>query len=313
MLIEIAIADSAARSFEFNTREFINKYGNDLTKYHHRDNEIITGIGTFTDDTQMTCACAEALLQDVLPLSQEDYAQWFVRVYERDPRGGYSRRVKGALEVSAKFTGELEWDVQYKKSRIFLDRVNPKGAPGNGAVMRAIPVGLISDPNEVVRQSILHASATHGTMASMEATSLIALTAHWYYHIYDKGSDINESKHAYFTWITKILGYGALDNIMNRSWNGSSEIPCEARATAAAAMALVWEFPKMSEMLKASIEFGGDVDSVAAVALGLASLRGTENDLPQKLYDDLENGTYGRTYLETIDEMLFKKFPKNTK
>ncbi|HKZ42974.1 MAG TPA: ADP-ribosylglycohydrolase family protein, partial [Candidatus Hodarchaeales archaeon] len=119
MLIEIAIADSAARSFEFNTREFINKYGNDLTKYHHRDNEIITGIGTFTDDTQMTCACAEALLQDVLPLSQEDYAQWFVRVYERDPRGGYSRRVKGALEVSAKFTGELEWDVQYKKSRIF--------------------------------------------------------------------------------------------------------------------------------------------------------------------------------------------------
>src|SRR3972149_11332328 len=118
MLIEIAIADSAARSFEFNTREFINKYGNDLTKYHHRDNEIITGIGTFTDDTQMTCACAEALLQDALPISQEDYAWWFVRVYERDPRSGYSRRVKGALEISAKLlTAGIE-DERQAKARL---------------------------------------------------------------------------------------------------------------------------------------------------------------------------------------------------
>lgn len=312
MLLEIAQGDAYGRPFEFNTPEFI-KANNDVLEFKLRDNEIDKPElrGKYTDDAAMSLGIAEALLED-LPISQEDYAQWFVRVDERDKRDGYSKRVKNALvEAASSFVGELGSQRSEAIARIFLAKVNPKGAPGNGAVMRALPIGLLSDPNEVVRQSILHASATHGSMASMEATTFTALTAHWYYHLYDKDIDVNESKQAYFTWITKILGFGAIDNIMNRSWDGASEIPCEARATAAAALAIVWEYPKMSEILKASIDFGGDVDSVAAVALGLASLKGSENDLPKTLYDGLEDGLYGRTYLEDMDRMLFKKFPKN--
>ena len=62
-------------------------------------------------------------------------------------------------------------------------------------------------------------------------------------------------------------------------------------------------------MLQACIAFTGDVDTVAAVAMGAASMsRQIVQDLPSLLIAQLEDGPYGRKYIEELDEKLLVKF-----
>ena len=58
-------------------------------------------------------------------------------------------------------------------------------------------------------------------------------------------------------------------------------------------------------MLKTCIDFTGDVDTVATMALGAASCsREVNSDLPPVLLDNLENGEFGLKYLLQLDERL---------
>ena len=58
----------------------------------------------------------------------------------------------------------------------------------------------------------------------------------------------------------------------------------------------------LKEMLKKSVDFGGDVDTVASLALAIGKMsHEIEDDLPQWLFNDLENGRYGRDYLKGLD------------
>jgi ADP-ribosylglycohydrolase len=78
-----------------------------------------------------------------------------------------------------------------------------------------------------------------------------------------------------------------------------------------AAITAVSRAARLSEMLKSCIEFTGDVDTVAAVAMGAASCsRRIVQDLPSLLVIQLEDGTYGRAYIENLDEQLLAKFPR---
>ena len=61
----------------------------------------------------------------------------------------------------------------------------------------------------------------------------------------------------------------------------------------------------MGDLLKTCIQFSGDVDTVAAIALAAGSCS-TEiaQDLPAHLFDELENGQYGRGYSRLLDTKL---------
>jgi ADP-ribosylglycohydrolase len=62
-------------------------------------------------------------------------------------------------------------------------------------------------------------------------------------------------------------------------------------------------------MLQECIAFTGDVDTVAAVAMGSASMsRQIVHDLPSLLVAQLEDGAYGRKYIDELDEKLLVKF-----
>ncbi|HLQ10621.1 MAG TPA: hypothetical protein VK134_03395 [Ktedonobacteraceae bacterium] len=65
----------------------------------------------------------------------------------------------------------------------------------------------------------------------------------------------------------------------------------------------------MSDVLKTCIQFSGDVDTVAAIALAAGSCS-TEiaQDLPVHLFDELENGQYGRDYIHSLDTQLMAFF-----
>jgi len=53
------------------------------------------------------------------------------------------------------------------------------------------------------------------------------------------------------------------------------------------------------------IDFSGDVDTVATIALGASSCsKEVEPDIPQHLIDGLENAAYGRDYIMALDSQL---------
>jgi hypothetical protein len=62
---------------------------------------------------------------------------------------------------------------------------------------------------------------------------------------------------------------------------------------------------RISDLLRDCIAFTGDVDTVATIALAAASWSADyEQDLPGVLVSSLENGAYGREYLENLDVRL---------
>ena len=58
------------------------------------------------------------------------------------------------------------------------------------------------------------------------------------------------------------------------------------------------------------VNFGGDVDTVATIALAAASCCSDyTRDIPQVLVDELENGKYGRNYIMELDAKLAELVP----
>ncbi len=61
----------------------------------------------------------------------------------------------------------------------------------------------------------------------------------------------------------------------------------------------------MSTLLKDCIAYGGDVDTVAAIASAAGSCSvEIAQDIPDHLIANLENGNYGRDYIMELDKQL---------
>jgi ADP-ribosylglycohydrolase len=70
-------------------------------------------------------------------------------------------------------------------------------------------------------------------------------------------------------------------------------------------LAVVVSDSNLKDKLKMSVDFGGDVDTVASLSLAISSLNSNViNDLPKLLTDELENGEFGKDYLITLDNQL---------
>lgn len=321
MLLEIAIADAFGRPFEFNTPEFIEK-NNIIDGYKHREGELLTGIGIYTDDTQMSLGVAEQMLSG-LPGTQVRFATHFVAAYKRDPRGGYSKRIKGALEDAR---AHLPFELILKAKQA--------GMNSNGSVMRAVPLGLLSDPKEIMYRSIVQTSVTHGHIEAVNAATAISLTAHFFYHLYPRLEETSsyggyDKFLIYQEWMRAQMGTAVFDDIYQSyglfiNTKLCAPLKCDAKSTAALSIKLAWGMKRdvvihdmttsAKKILKKAIEIGGDVDSSASIALGLYSLRtDAKMDLPDAFYDNLENGEFGRDYLINLDAQLQITFPRNVK
>jgi ADP-ribosylglycohydrolase len=76
-----------------------------------------------------------------------------------------------------------------------------------------------------------------------------------------------------------------------------------------AAVTALLQNDTMKGLLKTCIQFSGDVDTVAAIALSAGSCSPEiAQDLPSHLIDKLENGPYGRDYIRRLDAQLMDSF-----
>lgn len=86
-------------------------------------------------------------------------------------------------------------------------------------------------------------------------------------------------------------------------WQG--KVKTKGWMSVRAAITALTESTSMSALLRRCIDFSGDVDTVAAIALAAGSCsREVGQDLPENLILQLEDGAYGRQYLLALDAQL---------
>lgn len=268
MLLTIAIADAYAAAFEFAESDFIEK-NNCMTKYHN--------AGCYTDDTQMSAAIAELMIHEVGPWSKRLVAGYFLRVFKRDPRSTYS-------------VGFCDFLTKTEIPTEFIENIDAYSVR-NGSAMRSVPLGLIKDKDEMLEKAKLQASLTHDTHEGIIASQAVALAV--YYFVNRLGG-----KAGLFDYVCSETN----EIFMN---NKNTETECNAIDTIDAVLTVLCRSNSLTEVLHNAVQLGGDTDSVAAIACGIASFSNEYvKDFPEFLIRDLENGQYGRDYLIGLDEKL---------
>lgn len=271
MLLEIAMADVYGAGFEFSdTSE------NTVTKYIPHSSGLIEP-GCYTDDTQMTMAIMEYMLENDNP-EPEKIANYFLKCYKRDRRYGYAKGFQSFLdnvETGYEFIAKIKSD-----------------STRNGAAMRSVPIGFYYNIDRLMNFAKIQARITHNTLVGIESSQAVALAAN--YFLYSRGP--KKDFRDFVQW--KLT--------LNWTYRHNTYVKCDAFETVNAAFTILEECDNYIDVLLKSVDLGGDTDSVASIAMGLASCSLSFNPrFPDFLFFDLENGQFGKDYIMNLDRKIY--------
>lgn len=287
MLVEIAIGDAYGAGFEFAKPLRLLELTNDLSTYYKHNLPGHLPAGSYTDDTQMSIAIAEHIISDS-SWTKEALAERFVTTFKRDPRNGYSRGFQTVLET-VQSGAELLATLKPNSNRC-------------GAAMRSCPIGIFPHAFDVMRRARIQACITHNNPEGIESSIAIALSVH--YFLYNKGNKSDLIRYLMSEEPTAYLFKNKADLWPIKMRVTSDAIPCVK-----AAISAVLRNDTLSACLMECIDYAGDVDSIAAMALGIGSCcKEIKKDLPENLYIGLENGKFGLQYLKDLDNQLIGKY-----
>lgn len=297
-LVCTAIADAYGSGFEFAHRHVkpgVLQKRNNLSRYwpHPKWGKppqegegfyIPTKPGCYTDDTQMALGLCEHMLEDG-PWTPLALADRWVGTFCRDPRPGYSAGFYNILQES-------------QTGMDLLTRIVPL-SDRNGGAMRAWPLGFLPDPTDVRQKAFFQATLTHATEVGTSAAVISALMFHYCYYNIGPRRELPQF----------LKSFGLEPRF---DWRG--HVPTDGWHTVRAVGTVLLQGGRLSDVLMRSVDFGGDTDTVAAMAMACASVcPDLDHDLPHVLQDTLESGLYGRAYLQDIGEKLLAKFPRGQK
>ncbi len=281
MLRHIAVADAYGAGFEFSSRKKIQAH-NSLTYYSAHD--LFDVPGKYTDDTQMAIALAE-LIVSKKPWTPQTLASSFVSTYQRDPRPGYSKRFQALLEKCANGSDLLE-------------SIKPDSTR-NGAAMRSPVIAHLGDEDKIRSHAELQARITHNTPIGVQSSQSVALAAHLGLSGSGTVQDIPDYLHSH-----------GLD-VWNYAWQTESTV--QAYDACSAAFTCVLNCRQLSTLLKECIALGGDTDTVASIAIGIAvCFPEYEDDIPAELINSLDEPNYGVTFLNDLSKQLNETLPNST-
>jgi len=275
MLLELAIGDAYGAGFEYVDAGLVARR-NDLSGYLVRHTEKARPCGRYTDDTQMSLAVAEALV-DGGDWTSLTLASKFVEVFRRDPREGYASGFHGFL--SRVTSGEQ-----------FLAEIRA-GSDKSGAAMRACPVGVLPDLAEVLERTRVQAAITHDTPDGIGAACAAALMPHYFLYRLGPRADLGRflTAHVPGDWASP--------------WHG--KVGAAGWMSVRAAITALQDAESLADLLHRCVAFTGDVDTVATIALAAGSCaEDLPADLPDALLAGLESGPFGRPYLAAQDARL---------
>jgi ADP-ribosylglycohydrolase len=209
----------------------------------------------FTDDTVMTIATAEALLTD------RDFGAAYHRWGRRYPRAGYGGKFR-------------EW--------LASDTPLPYDSWGNGAAMRVSPVAAVATSEaevlELARQTAL---PTHGHPRGIVGAQSVAL-ATWMAGRGASAADLRAR-------VTALSGYDLTRTVAEIRPGYRFDVSCDGSVPEAIICAL--EASSWEDAVRLAVSLGGDADTQAAIAGGIAGARfGLRPDVVAEVTARLEEG-----------------------
>ncbi len=198
------------------------------------DFPLFDRYSTFTDDTTMTIAVADAILTGA------DYAEKFREWFRLYPDRGYG-------------PGFRRWAAS--------DRMGPRHSMGNGAAMRVSPIGWAFDSlEEVLNEARKSAEPTHGHPEGIKGARAIAACI----YMARKGSPKPEIKE----YIISTFGY-RLDETtdeIRKYYRFDATCP----GSVPQAITAFLESEDLEDAIRKAISIGGDSDTIACMAGGIA-------------------------------------------
>lgn len=279
MLLEAAIGDAFGAGYEYVRHRGLHSVDKLVYVQHprHRD----TKPGMYTDDAQMSLAIAELLVSGD-DFNRYNVADRFVTCFHRDPRSGYAKGFHRFLSET-------------KSADAFLERIR-SDSDKSGAAMRASSVGLLADINQVKDYARIQATVTHDTDGGRNSAIASALMVHYFAYSYGSRQRLPH-------WID-----ANVEGNWSKAYDG--KVGSKGWMSVSAALTAVSRNTSLAGLLLDCINFGGDVDTVATIAMAAASCSSEyEHDIPNRLLENLENGTYGREYIVELDSQLSGLFP----
>ena len=254
------------------------------------DESLASGELRYTDDTQMTLALAEHLCLDP-EVEPEGLARAFLEHFE--PDRGYSPRTRQLVELLRQgvpaadaVTGEDE------------------GSFGNGAAMRVAPVGVVwaHDPDRLAEVALRSATVSHlhrigidGAVVQARAVGLATVRGRFGPPELDLVAE---------TAATPELREGLAEarQLCDDPPEQPVEVSMQLGSSSAAhrsVPAALWVAATSGDLVEAvtrTLELGGDVDTIAAMAGAVLGAAGGLEAIPKEWMDLLEDGPRGRTY-----------------
>lgn len=298
MLLFICMGDAYALSAEYlKPNEYLDHIESikKFTQYHQHPKHLqIPGV--YSDDGEQSCAIANVLINHDYPFTKQQFANSFVEEFIRGgKRQGYSRAFQAIINECE--TGDD-----------LLAKIIPSSEK-NGACMRAVPLGVISNINDMLDTAILQASVTHNTPKAILSAKVVALMSHFSLYSNDSFSRMGE-------FCIEFLESEERDNysyIFKTPWQGrviGTDVLPVSITTVHAVHYLLTNYNSLIDIMSAIIDFGGDTDSVAAIAWGVASARYKYENIPLFMRSDLEAGNFntGETHLMSLGSKLMLKY-----
>lgn len=276
MLQEIAIADAYGAGFEFAAPEVIATHNN---LHDYVPHQLYGMLGNYTDDTQMSLALSELLISNS-DWTALNIANQFVRCFKRDPRQGYSKGFYSLL-------------TQVEDGQQLLDSIRAISTR-NGAAMRSVPLGVLADKHQLLAYAKQQAIITHNTAVGIASSRAVALSAH--FGLYQLGD------------VSQLPAFLQREEVGDWNYDWQHTVTVEAFDTVSAALSCLLRHDNQADLLQSCVALSGDTDSVAAIAVGIAScFTNYSKNLPEHLKQTLNEPQYGMAYLAELDKQLLAK------
>ncbi len=264
------------------------------------------GRGTYTDDTALMIALAESLLATHGRVEPEDLVRRFREAY--DPRRGFGAGMHRLVRL---WDEGVPWQ---DAARALFDG----GSYGNGAAMRAAPVGVLfhHDLKAVYSAAVRQAEVTHAHPLGQQGAALLALAValalQTPVHAFDPDAFLDELEVALpasaETYRRALMLVGELrphwedrERIVRKLGNRSAA----HRSVPTALFAFTTFWHSFEEALVYAVSLGGDTDTIAAMTGAIAGALHGVDSIPTPWWEALENDNKGRDYVVHLGERLY--------
>jgi len=225
LILGAIIGDIIGSVYEFNN-------------VRHKHFELFTPKTTFTDDSVLTVATMEVLLQE--KTTEKDYTQTYQNFGRKYTNRGYGGRFR-------------QW--------ILTDNPQPYNSWGNGSAMRASPIGWAFDTIEdTLKEAEKSASVSHNHPEGIKGAQATALAV----YLARNGVSKRDIKQR----IAERFGYDLDRKIDQIRPNYEFDESCQG--TVPEAIIAFLESTDYEDAIRLAISLGGDSDTLACITGGIA-------------------------------------------